>query len=77
MLTAVPKRWFSWDFTVTEESQAVADIDISWWREKGILTVQGVDYRVSREGMMSGDFVLESAGSVGDLACPHLVEARL
>jgi hypothetical protein len=64
MLTAVPKQWFSWDFTVTEGSQAVADIDISWWREKGVLTVDGVDYRVYREGMMSGDFILESAGSV-------------
>lgn len=63
MLTAVPKHWFSWDFTVTEGSQTVAEIDISWWREKGALTVQGVDYRVYREGMMSGDFILESAGS--------------
>ncbi len=64
MLTAVPKQWFSWDFTVTDGSQAVAEIDISWWREKGVLTVHGVDYRVYREGMMSGDFILESAGSV-------------
>jgi hypothetical protein len=64
MLTAVPKQWFSWDFTVTEGSQPVANIDISWWREKGLLTVQGADYRVYREGMMSGDFILESAGSV-------------
>jgi hypothetical protein len=64
MLTAVPKRWFSWDFMVAEDSHAVADIDISWWREKGVLTVKGVDYHVYREGMMSGDFILESAGSV-------------
>lgn len=64
MLTAIPKRWFSWDFTVTEESQAVAEIDMSRWREKGVLTVRGVDYRVYREGMMSGDFILESAGAV-------------
>lgn len=64
MLTVVPKQWFSWDFTVMEGSRAVAEIDISWWREQGVLTVQGVDYRVYREGMMSGDFILESAGSV-------------
>ena len=64
MLIAAPKRWFSWDFSVTEGAQTVADIDISWWREKGVLTVQGVDYRVYREGMMSGDFILESAGAV-------------
>jgi hypothetical protein len=64
MLTAVPKRWFSWDFTVMEGSQAVAEIDISWWRERGMLTVQGVNYRVYREGRMSGEFILESADSV-------------
>ena len=64
MLTAVPKKWSSWDFTITERSQPVAEIDISWWREKAALTVQGMDYRVYREGMMSGDFVLESSGSV-------------
>lgn len=64
MLTAVPQHWFSWDFTVMEGSLAVAEIDVSWWREKGILTVQGVDYRVYREGLMSGAFILESSGSV-------------
>jgi hypothetical protein len=64
MLTAVPKDWFSWDFTVMEGSQAVAEIDVSWWREKGILTVRGVDYRVYRESVMSGAFILESSGSV-------------
>lgn len=64
MLTATPKKWFSWDFTVTEGDRAIADIDISWWREQGVLTVQGVGYRVYREGMMRGDFILEAAGSV-------------
>ena len=64
MLSLVPKKWFSWDFTVTEGARSVADIDISWWREQGVLTVQGVDHRVYRERMMSGDFILESGGSV-------------
>jgi len=64
MLTAIPKHWFSWDFTVQEGSRDVAKIDVSWWREKGTLTVQGKDYHVYREGVMSGLFVLESAGAV-------------
>ena len=64
MLRATPKQWCSWNFAVTEGSQALANIDISWWREKGVLTVHGVDYRVYRERMMSGDFILEAAGSV-------------
>ncbi len=64
MLKAIPNHWFSWDFTVMEGSQSVADIDVSSWREKGLLTVQGVTYEVYREGLMSGAFILESAGSV-------------
>lgn len=64
MLTAVPKRWFSWDFIIEDDEKAVAEIDMSWWREKGLLKVEGVDYRVHREGLLSGEFILESAGSV-------------
>ena len=64
MLKAIPKRWFSWDFTVMEGSQPVADIDVSWWREKGLLTVHGTDYTVYREGLMSGAFILELDGTV-------------
>ena len=64
MLKVVRKRWLSWDFTVMEGPRVLADSDVSWWRKKGVLTVQGVNYRVYREGLMSGDFILESAGSV-------------
>jgi hypothetical protein len=64
MLTAVPKNWFSWDFTVMDGSQAVAEIEVSSWREKGILTIQSVDYRVYKKSVMSGVFILESSGAV-------------
>ena len=63
MLTAVPNRWFSWKFAVMSGSQAVAELNMSLWREKAWLTVQGVDCLAYREGLMSGDFILESAGS--------------
>lgn len=64
MLKAIPTSWFSWDFTVTDGTQPVANIDISWWREKGELTVQGAAYQVYREGLMSGAFILEKGGAV-------------
>jgi len=64
LLKLVPKSWLSWNFSVLEESHSVADIDISWWREKGVLTVEGTSYEVYREGLMSSDFILESTGSV-------------
>ena len=64
MLTATPKTWFSWDFTIMDGPRAVGEIDTSSWREKGVLTVQGVDYRVYREGVISGDFMLASTESI-------------
>ena len=64
MLTAVPKSWFSWDFTVMDGTRAVGDIDVSCWREKGVITVEGADYRVYREGLMTGDFILASDDKV-------------
>jgi hypothetical protein len=45
-------------------SQPVADIDISWWCEKGVLLVLESAYKVYREGVMSGAFVLESEGTI-------------
>jgi hypothetical protein len=64
VLQIVPTHWYSWDFTVTDESRPVADIATSWWGEKGALTIEGTTYRVYREALMSGAFVLEHAGSV-------------
>jgi hypothetical protein len=64
MLHIVPTNWYSWDFSVTDESRAVGDVTLSNWREKGALTVGDTTYSVYREGPMSGAFILEHAGSV-------------
>ncbi len=64
MLTAKPRHWFSWDYAVSRDSDHLADIDISWWREKGTLTIAGQPYSVYRERPMSGKFILESNGTI-------------
>ena len=63
-LQVLPKRWGSQDLSVMGESGPLADIDLSWWREQAVLTIEGKPYRAYREGLASGDFILESAGSV-------------
>jgi hypothetical protein len=62
MLEAVSKAWFSWNYTITEDSRPVAEVDLSWWREEGFLTVEGMRYHIYREKMLSGAFILEAAG---------------
>ena len=64
MLKLIPKSWLSWDFIVTDGVSSIAEIDVSWWREKGVLTVRGSTYDVYREGLMSGAFILASSGSI-------------
>jgi hypothetical protein len=64
MLSATPRGWFSWDYAVSRNSDHLADIDISCWREKGTLTVEGQRYGVYRERPLSGKFILESNGTI-------------
>jgi hypothetical protein len=61
-LTLTPKHWFSWDFDVSDGARQLVDIRLSRWRERGVLSADGVDYTVYRESLL-GDFVLEHAGS--------------
>ena len=64
MLTIIPKAWYSWDFSVMDGDRPLAYMNLSSWCEKGTLTIEGVEHRVYREGVMSGDFVLERGGTV-------------
>jgi hypothetical protein len=63
-LRAIPKSWFSRDFYVLDGARQVAVMDLSKWREQGLLMVEGTPYKVYRERLMSGAFILETAGSV-------------
>jgi hypothetical protein len=63
-MTIVPLHWYSWDFDLLEGTRRLAHLDLSAWREKGVLAVDGINHRVYREGMMSGDFVIARDGLV-------------
>lgn len=62
MLKLIPEGWFSWHFRIIEGARPVAEIDMSRWRERGTLSVGGAPYRVYRERLMGGSYVLESEG---------------
>ena len=64
MLSAQPRKWYSWDFTLQDaEGRHVADVDVSSWRERGKVVLSGTEYRVRPEGLR-GPFVLEDGVSV-------------
>jgi len=62
-LTLAPRDWFSWNFSVLDGERTLADVHLSSWRERGTLTIEGVEYVVSRESLM-GDFLLQQSGSI-------------
>jgi hypothetical protein len=63
MLELVPLGWFSWDFSVLQSGSPIAEIRICSRRERGVLAVGGSRYNIYREGMMSGQFILELNGT--------------
>lgn len=58
MLEAIPLNWFSSDFLLKDQEETIANIDISLWREKGVITIDNEEYRVNREGILSSAFIL-------------------
>jgi hypothetical protein len=60
MLRAVPKGWFSYDFTVLDHAgQPVAQADLSNWRERTKLEIGGTHYEASTQRREAKEFLLE------------------
>ena len=57
-------RFGSPDFTIQQDSHDVANVEMSWWCEKGTLTIDRTRYQMYREGWLTGAYVLERDGTV-------------
>ena len=63
MLEARPVGIFSQDFGIEAEGQKIALLDVALsWRETGAISIGGQPYKLYREGLMSGAFLLENEG---------------
>jgi hypothetical protein len=58
MLTAIPKSMFSWNFTVYDGDATLADLDVSWFRERGSFMLASHTFHVLRTSMVGGEFQL-------------------
>ena len=64
MLRMVPKT-FSWTLSVMDGAEPVAQaVNVSWWKDKAEINLQGATYIARREGVMSGAYLLESPTGV-------------
>ncbi len=62
MLRAEPVRLFSWDYKALRGDLCFASLDVSWFRERGELTIDHDVYDVGRERLFSGAFTLSLGG---------------
>ena len=60
MLDATPRGLFSWGFTVRQDGDTIADIDLSWLGERAEIRAGGQTYSAYRESLLAGTFVLRS-----------------
>lgn len=64
MIEAVPQSTFSNRYNLVQPHGTVAELQVSGWKEKSeFATVEG-QFRLYREGFLSGDFVLEWQGQI-------------
>ena len=40
----VPAHWYSWEFDVTDGQRRIARVEMSAWRENGVLNVDGINH---------------------------------
>jgi hypothetical protein len=65
MLQAIPRHWYSWRYDLVEGTTHLAEVCVSSWRAAGQITVGQNTFKVSRQGMFRGAFLLESSdGSI-------------
>jgi hypothetical protein len=77
VIVAVPKRWFSNDYRLQQAHGTVADLDVSGWKEAAEFDVAGGRYRLYRQRMASGAFVMDQGGNVVARAVkPSALQAR-
>ena len=64
MLEAIPSNFFATRFHLQQDSRLLGEIETGLWREKARLELEDGTYELYREGLFSGDFVLERNSEV-------------
>lgn len=64
MLKAKPQGWNSYDYEITADGEWLADLETSSWRDKGDILIEGQNYQLSREGMMTGSYMMEAGADL-------------
>ena len=59
-----PRSWFSSrNYSIVQNGAPIGEIQCAWVREQGTIRIGGANYTASREGLMSGAYILEANGT--------------
>jgi hypothetical protein len=64
MIRCLPRSLCSWDFTVIGLSSGTAIVEYDWLTEQGRIVVAHHDYRIRKQGVLSGRWTFEQPGRV-------------
>jgi hypothetical protein len=64
MLEAKPKNILSWDFSIFTAGEKIAELDLSWLREKARFMLGDTVYEIRRDSIVQGMFSLYSGDQI-------------
>lgn len=56
--SAIPRSALSWTFDLLQDGEPQVEVVVNSFREKGFVRIRSKEYRVHREGLLTGPFVL-------------------
>ena len=68
IVEAVPTNFLSTTFSLQQSNRLLGEFAASLWRDRARLEVEDGTYELYREGLFTGDFVLEKDGKVVAIA---------
>ena len=51
LFEALPQSIFSWDYSIHDQGGIIGQLDLSVFRERATLSIQGQDFELHREGL--------------------------
>ena len=64
MIEAAPKHFFSKDYVLRSSGATLAVLDVSAWRERAEFELDGFSWRLYRESILRGRFLLQRGADV-------------
>jgi hypothetical protein len=63
MIECIPAGIFSWNYSLTGDGHA-ASLEVAWFDESGFAQIDGAEYRIRKQGWLSGRWTMSNRDGV-------------